>query len=64
MALLAEPGDRFAVIGVQLDDVALSARLDASVAVSKSADLSVGYTGLIGSRTTDHAVRATFSVRF
>lgn len=64
VALLAAPGDRLAISGTQLDDVALSARFDASVAVSKNADIAVGYTGLIGSKTTDHAVRATFSLRF
>lgn len=64
IALAAAPAQAFTVRGVQLDSFALAARLDATLKLSSHADLSLGYTGLIGNDTADHGARATLSVRF
>lgn len=64
IALAAAPAQAFTVRGVQLDSFALAARLDATVGLTDEADLSLGYTGLIGKDTADHGARATLSVRF
>ncbi|MCL9999325.1 MAG: autotransporter domain-containing protein, partial [Erythrobacter sp.] len=64
LALAAAPQQAFSVAGVQLDEVALSARLDASLKLGKNVDFSVGYTGLIGSTISDHGARATLQVQF
>jgi autotransporter-associated beta strand protein len=64
IALAAAPGQAFTVAGVQLDDFALSAKLDATLKLGRNADFSLGYTGLIGKSTADHGARATLSVRF
>ena len=64
IALAAAPGQAFTVAGVQLDDFALSAKLDATLKLGRNADFSLGYTGLIGKNTADHGARSTLSVRF
>lgn len=64
IALAAAPAQAFTIRGVQLDSFALAARLDATVKLTDGADLSLGYTGLIGKDTADHGARATLSVRF
>jgi fibronectin-binding autotransporter adhesin len=64
LALAAAPNQAFGVSGAQLDELALAARFDATVALGSNAELSVGYTGLIGSTVTDHGARATLQVRF
>ena len=64
IALAAAPAQAFTVRGVQLDSFALAARLDATLKLGSHADLSLGYTGLIGNDTADHGARATLSVRF
>ncbi|WAC24088.1 autotransporter-associated beta strand repeat-containing protein [Blastomonas sp. SL216] len=64
IALAAAPAQAFTVRGVQLDSFALAARLDATLKLGSNADLSLGYTGLIGNDTADHGARATLSVRF
>ena len=50
--------------GAQFDEVAVAARLDASLKLGKNVDFSVGYTGLIGSTISDHGARATLQVQF
>jgi outer membrane autotransporter protein len=64
IALLAAPGQASEIRGVQLDDFALGAGLDATWRLGRAVDLSVGYSGLIGSATRDHAIRAMLSIRF
>lgn len=64
LALSAAPQQAFAVSGVQLDKLALAARFDAAVKLGKNVDLTIGYTGLIGSTITDHGARATLNVQF
>jgi fibronectin-binding autotransporter adhesin len=64
IALAAAPGQSFTILGTQLDDFALAARLDATLHLGRAVDLSVGYSGLVGANTRDHAARATLSVRF
>jgi len=64
LALAAAPNQVFGVSGVQLDEVALAARLDATLAFEKNLTFSVGYTGLIGSTISDHGARATLQVQF
>jgi len=64
LALAAAPNQAFGVAGAQFDEVALSARLDAAIRLGKNVDLSVGYTGLIGSTVSDHGARATLQVQF
>ncbi|WP_052129416.1 autotransporter-associated beta strand repeat-containing protein [Sphingomonas sp. 35-24ZXX] len=64
IALAAAPAQAFTIRGVQLDSFALATRLDATVKLGRNADLSIGYTGLIGKDTADHGARATLSVRF
>jgi outer membrane autotransporter protein len=64
IALAAAPQQSFGINGVQLDDVALAARLEALVELGENIDFTVGYTGLLGSAFTDHGARATLQVRF
>jgi autotransporter-associated beta strand protein len=64
IALAAAPAQTFAIRGVQLDSFAIAARLDGTFRLGSNADLSLGYTGLIGKDTADHGARATLSVRF
>jgi len=64
VALAAAPAQAFGIRGVQIDKFAIAARLDAMVKLGRNADLSLGYSGLIGSDTTDHGARATVSIRF
>jgi fibronectin-binding autotransporter adhesin len=64
IALAAAPAQAFAIRGVQLDSFAIAARLDGTFRLGSNADLSLGYTGLIGKDTADHGARATLSVRF
>lgn len=64
IALAAAPAQALTIRGVQLDSFALATRLDATLKLGRNADLSIGYTGLIGKDTADHGARATLSVRF
>ena len=64
LALAAAPQQAFGVAGAQFDEVAVAARLDASLKLGKNVDFSVGYTGLIGSTISDHGARATLQVQF
>jgi outer membrane autotransporter protein len=64
LALAAAPQQTFAVSGVQLDKTALAARLDATLTLEDNLAISLGYSGLIGSTTTDHGARASVHVRF
>jgi outer membrane autotransporter protein len=64
LALAAAPGQAFAVSGVQLDKLALAARLEAVLELDERINLTAGYTGLIGSTITDHGARATLHIRF
>ncbi len=64
VALAAAPNQGFGISGVQIDDVALAARFEAQVSLGKAANLTIGYTGLIGTTVTDHGARATLQVQF
>ncbi len=64
LALAASPQQAFSVAAAQLDAFAVAARLDAAITLGKNVDLSVGYSGLIGSTITDHGARATLQVQF
>ena len=64
LALAAAPQQAFGVAGAQFEEVAVAARLDASLKLGKNVDFSVGYTGLIGSTISDHGARATLQVQF
>ncbi|WP_156076273.1 autotransporter-associated beta strand repeat-containing protein [Erythrobacter colymbi] len=64
LALAAAPQQAFAVSGVQLDDVALAARLEADFDLGDNVGLALGYSGLIGSTLQDHSAKATLHVVF
>ncbi|WP_285712020.1 autotransporter-associated beta strand repeat-containing protein [Erythrobacter oryzae] len=64
LALAAAPQQAFGVAGAQFDEVAIAARLDAEFKLGKAVDLSLGYTGLVGSTVSDHGVRASLQVQF
>nr|MCU0947288.1 autotransporter outer membrane beta-barrel domain-containing protein [Porphyrobacter sp.] len=64
ISLAAAPQQSFGISGVQLDETALAARLEALVELGENIDFTVGYTGLIGSTVSDHGARATLQVRF
>lgn len=64
IALAAAPGQAASVAGVQLDRLALTTRLDATTAIAKHVDVSLGYTGLIGKDSADHGARASLTIRF
>ena len=49
---------------VQIDRSALSLQADAAVALSPAIRFSLGYSGLIGQRNSDHGGRATLMVAF
>ncbi|BCW90435.1 hypothetical protein sos41_36040 [Alphaproteobacteria bacterium SO-S41] len=64
IALAAAPSQAFGIEGIQLDDFAITARLDATMRINDGIDLSLGYTGLVGAATSDHGARVTLGVRF
>lgn len=64
IALAAAPGQAASVAGVQLDRLALTTRLDATTAIARHVDVSLGYTGLIGKDSADHGARASLTIRF
>lgn len=64
IALAVAPQQSFGIGGVQLDDLALAARLDATLELGRNVELSVGYTGLIGDTIQDHGARATLQIAF
>jgi len=47
-----------------LDRDALAVEAQASVSVSSSFDFSLGYSGVLGRRNSDHGARATAKVKF
>ncbi|WP_156295861.1 autotransporter outer membrane beta-barrel domain-containing protein, partial [Methylobacterium aquaticum] len=64
-ALLAfGTGPSFVTAGIPITRDALIASAGLDLRVSKAATIGVSYTGQVGSRAEDHAVKGTFTYRF
>lgn len=64
VALDASPGNTTFISAAALDTSAVVASFDAGYAVSETAELSIGYSGVFAGSGDDHAAKASFSLRF
>ncbi len=64
-ALLAfSTGPSFITAGIPIDKDALVANAGLDLRVSSNATIGVAYTGQVGERAQDHAVKGNFTIRW
>ena len=64
IALQAAPNQSFEIRSSRIDRLSAVGTLDATIDIGERASLTLGYSGVVGDTARDHAVRATFSLRF